>query len=89
MLYYYCRVVVLDKVTDFVLFISKLLCVSAVGIAAFFFFSGDISYLTDYVPKLNYYFAPVIVSLNFLQSDLSCFRDFDHKLAPTVSHKKI
>ena len=52
----------LDKVTDFVLFISKLLCVSAVGVGSFFFFNGDIDYVAEYVPKLNYFFAPVIVS---------------------------
>ena len=57
------RVVVLDKVTDFILFISKMLCVSAVGVGSFFLFSGNISYFADYVPKLNYYFAPVIVSI--------------------------
>lgn len=55
------RVVVLDKVTDFILFISKMLCVSAVGVGSFFFFSGNISYFADYVPKLNYFFAPIIL----------------------------
>ncbi|XP_060561475.1 choline transporter-like protein 2 [Ruditapes philippinarum] len=67
------RVVVLDKVTDFVLFISKLLCVSAVGVAAFFFFNGDISYLSDYVPKLNYFFTPVILVILGTYLIASCF----------------
>ncbi|XP_053381020.1 choline transporter-like protein 2 isoform X2 [Mercenaria mercenaria] len=67
------RVVVLDKVTDFVLFISKLLCVSAVGVASFFFFNGDISYLSEYVPKLNYFFTPVILVVLGTYLIASCF----------------
>ncbi|XP_052789549.1 choline transporter-like protein 2 [Mya arenaria] len=57
------RIVVLDKVTDFILFISKLCCVSAVGAASFFFFGGyiNITYFSDYVPTLNYFFTPVIL----------------------------
>ena len=60
------RVVVVDKVTDFVLFISKMLCVSAVGVGSFFFFTGSISVFTDYIPTLNYFFTPVIVSIKHL-----------------------
>lgn len=67
------RVVVLDKVTDFILFISKLLCVSAVGVASFFFFNGDISYVSDYVPKLNYFFTPVILVVLGTYLIASCF----------------
>ncbi|XP_014678248.1 PREDICTED: choline transporter-like protein 2, partial [Priapulus caudatus] len=55
------RVVVLDNVTDFLLFLSKLMVVGAVGVVSFYFFSGGLSsYVGDYVPQLNYYFAPVI-----------------------------
>ncbi|KAK2191800.1 hypothetical protein NP493_45g04048 [Ridgeia piscesae] len=65
------RVVVIDKVTDFILFISKLVVVGIVGIVAFIFFSGDakglvpIDSISDYTaqnkPELNYYLIPVII----------------------------
>ncbi|KAL4219650.1 hypothetical protein ACF0H5_022222 [Mactra antiquata] len=67
------RVVVLDKVTDFVLFISKLLCVSAVGVGSFFFFNGQVSYLSDYVPELNYFFTPVILVVIGTYMIAACF----------------
>jgi len=55
------RVFVLDQVTDFLLFIGKLVVIGGVGVLSFFFFSGQIPGLTDYVPTTNYYFIPVIV----------------------------
>lgn len=54
------RVVVLDKVTDYLLFLGKLVVVGLTAIAAFFFFSGKIKYLHNHSPELNYYFLPVI-----------------------------
>ncbi|KAK2176536.1 hypothetical protein NP493_657g01053 [Ridgeia piscesae] len=65
------RVVVIDKVTGFLLLIGKLVIVGIVGILAFIFFSGDaegivsISSITDYMnnykPELNFYLVPVII----------------------------
>lgn len=55
------RVAVVDKVTDFLLLISKLVVVAAVTSAAFFFFDGRISFLANYTPSLNYYLVPVII----------------------------
>ncbi|XP_053347117.1 choline transporter-like protein 4 [Clarias gariepinus] len=56
------RVVVLDKVTDLLLFFGKLLVVGGVGVLAFFFFSGRIvvpnSAFT--ASSLNYYWMPII-----------------------------
>ncbi|KAJ8251761.1 hypothetical protein GJAV_G00225160 [Gymnothorax javanicus] len=54
------RVAVLDKVTDFLLFLGKLLIVGAVGIFAFFFFSGRIKAIEDTAPTLNYYWVPIL-----------------------------
>ncbi|TWW65564.1 choline transporter-like protein 4 [Takifugu flavidus] len=56
------RVVVLDKVTDLLLFFGKLLVVGGVGVLAFFFFSGRIllpgsSFQSE---TLNYYWMPII-----------------------------
>uniref|UniRef100_A0A8C1V085 Choline transporter-like protein n=1 Tax=Cyprinus carpio TaxID=7962 RepID=A0A8C1V085_CYPCA len=56
------RVVVLDKVTDLLLFFGKLLVVGGVGVLAFFFFSGRIQTpgTTFETAALNYYWMPII-----------------------------
>ncbi|XP_036371594.1 choline transporter-like protein 4 [Megalops cyprinoides] len=56
------RVVVLDKVTDLLLFFGKLLVVGGVGVLAFFFFSGRIRMPGDpfQAEQLNYYWVPII-----------------------------
>uniref|UniRef100_A0A8C9Z9D8 Choline transporter-like protein n=1 Tax=Sander lucioperca TaxID=283035 RepID=A0A8C9Z9D8_SANLU len=56
------RVVVLDKVTDLLLFFGKLLVVAGVGILSFFFFSGRILLpgSTFRSETLNYYWMPII-----------------------------
>ncbi|XP_032254355.1 choline transporter-like protein 4 [Phoca vitulina] len=59
------RVVVLDKVTDLLLFFGKLLVVGGVGILSFFFFTGGIQGLgRDFEnPSLNYYWLPIMISI--------------------------
>ncbi|XP_023265908.1 choline transporter-like protein 4 [Seriola lalandi dorsalis] len=56
------RVVVLDKVTDLLLFFGKLLVVGGVGVLSFFFFSGRIPLPgnTFRFETLNYYWMPII-----------------------------
>ncbi|XP_065275168.1 choline transporter-like protein 2 isoform X2 [Emys orbicularis] len=54
------RVAVLDKVTDFLLFLGKLLIVGSVGILAFFFFTQRIDVVRDTAPPLNYYWVPIL-----------------------------
>uniref|UniRef100_A0A3Q1GLI1 Choline transporter-like protein n=1 Tax=Acanthochromis polyacanthus TaxID=80966 RepID=A0A3Q1GLI1_9TELE len=56
------RVVVLDKVTDLLLFFGKLLVVGGVGVLSFFFFSGRIVLPgnTFQSSSLNYYWMPII-----------------------------
>ncbi|XP_029018099.1 choline transporter-like protein 2 isoform X2 [Betta splendens] len=54
------RVAVLDKVTDFLLFLGKLLIVGIVGIFSFFFFSGRIKAVESAAPSLNYYWVPIL-----------------------------
>lgn len=56
------RVVVLDKVTDLLLFFGKLLVVGGVGVLSFFFFSGRIPLpgSTFETETLNYYWMPII-----------------------------
>ncbi|XP_007949638.1 choline transporter-like protein 4 [Orycteropus afer afer] len=59
------RVVVLDKVTDLLLFFGKLLVVGGIGVLSFFFFSGRIQGLgKDFEnPQLNYYWLPIMISI--------------------------
>ncbi|CAG5132142.1 unnamed protein product, partial [Candidula unifasciata] len=54
------RAFVLDKVTDFLLFVSKLVIVGAVGVIAYFFFDGRIDFLKEYQPVLNFYIVPIV-----------------------------
>ncbi|XP_067951394.1 choline transporter-like protein 2 isoform X2 [Watersipora subatra] len=59
------RVAVIDKVTDFLMFISKLVIVGTMTILSFFFFDGTFgtyfSVLQTYQPELTYHFIPTIV----------------------------
>lgn len=55
------RVVVVDKVTDFVLFLSQLVIIGLIGTGSYFFFDGRIDYLADYSPQLNFYLVPIII----------------------------
>ncbi|KAG8523193.1 Choline transporter-like protein 2 [Galemys pyrenaicus] len=54
------RVAVLDKVTDFLFLLCKLLIVGSVGILAFFFFTHRIRIVQDTAPTLNYYWVPIL-----------------------------
>ncbi|XP_034277341.1 choline transporter-like protein 4 [Pantherophis guttatus] len=56
------RVVVLDKVTDLLLFFGKLLVVGGIGILSFFFFTGRIPTEDPRFksPVLNYYWLPIM-----------------------------
>uniref|UniRef100_A0A670XQK8 Choline transporter-like protein n=1 Tax=Pseudonaja textilis TaxID=8673 RepID=A0A670XQK8_PSETE len=53
-------VAVLDKVTDFLLFLGKLLVAGAVGVLAFFFFTHRIPAFAQEAPSLNYYWVPLL-----------------------------
>ncbi|XP_075895301.1 choline transporter-like protein 5-B isoform X1 [Nelusetta ayraudi] len=52
------RVAVLDKVTDFLLFLGKLFISGSVGALAFFFFTRKIPIFQEEVPSLNYFWVP-------------------------------
>uniref|UniRef100_A0A3P9PDY4 Choline transporter-like protein n=1 Tax=Poecilia reticulata TaxID=8081 RepID=A0A3P9PDY4_POERE len=53
-------VAVVDKVTDFLLFLGKLLVVGLVGVFAFFFFSGRVKAFENTAPNLHYYWVPIL-----------------------------
>ncbi|XP_006004880.1 choline transporter-like protein 5 isoform X2 [Latimeria chalumnae] len=54
------RVAVLDKVTDFLLFLGKLLIAGGVGVLAFFFFTHTIPIIEQESLTLNYYWVPLL-----------------------------
>ncbi|XP_031415079.1 choline transporter-like protein 5-A isoform X1 [Clupea harengus] len=54
------RVAVLDKVTDFLLFLGKFLIAGSMGILAFLFFTHKIPIIQEEVPVLNYYWIPLL-----------------------------
>uniref|UniRef100_A0A8C5AZV6 Choline transporter-like protein n=1 Tax=Gadus morhua TaxID=8049 RepID=A0A8C5AZV6_GADMO len=58
--YIMVMVAVLDKVTDFLLFLGKLLISGSVGVLAFFFFTRKIPVIQEEVPSLNYYWVPLL-----------------------------
>lgn len=49
------------QVTDFLLFIGKMVVVGGVAVASFFIFSGEVPVFKDYIPQMNYYLTPVII----------------------------
>ncbi|KAM9350010.1 choline transporter-like protein 5-A [Symphorus nematophorus] len=54
------RVAVLDRLTDFLLFLGKVLIAGGVGVVAFFFFTRKITVTQENVPNLNYYWVPLL-----------------------------
>ncbi|XP_050389087.1 choline transporter-like protein 2 [Patella vulgata] len=67
------RTVVLDKVADFLLFLSKLIVTAAICVGSYFWFQGSIPFFTSYVPTLNFYMTPVIVLTFATFVIASCF----------------
>uniref|UniRef100_A0A7N6A9W0 Choline transporter-like protein n=1 Tax=Anabas testudineus TaxID=64144 RepID=A0A7N6A9W0_ANATE len=53
------RVAVLDRVTDCLLFLGKVLIAGGVGVFAFFLFTKKIPVIQEEVPSLNYYWVPL------------------------------
>ena len=49
-----------EQVTEFLLFLGRLVVVCGVGVTSFYVFSGQVDALNDQLPSLNYYFVPVI-----------------------------
>nr|XP_057946946.1 choline transporter-like protein 2 isoform X2 [Doryrhamphus excisus] len=56
----FIRVVVLGGVTDYLLFLGKLLIIGIVGICSFYFFTGKMKYAEYAAPSLNYYWVPIL-----------------------------
>ncbi|KAI4809937.1 hypothetical protein KUCAC02_018792, partial [Chaenocephalus aceratus] len=54
------RTAVLDRVTDFLLFLGKALIAGGVGVVALFLFTKKIPVFQEEVPSLNYYWVPLL-----------------------------
>jgi len=54
------RVVVLDSVVDFLLFLGKLVIVLITGAVSYLAFAGQIAEIKDQIPSLNYFFTPIV-----------------------------
>jgi len=70
------RVAVLDKVTDFLLFVGKLVVTAVVALISFYYFSGGINEQTPAsmrTPDLNYYFVPVFILALVTYFIAACF----------------
>ncbi|XP_077472208.1 choline transporter-like protein 5-A isoform X2 [Stigmatopora argus] len=57
------RVAVVDRVTDFLLFLGKIMVAGGVGVLASLFFTGKLAFLQEEVPELNYYEVPVLTAV--------------------------
>nr|XP_034302598.1 choline transporter-like protein 2 isoform X2 [Crassostrea gigas] len=67
------RVVVIDKVTDFLLLISKLVVVAFAAASSYFFFDGRIEFLASFTPSLNFYVVPIVLVTLGSYVIASCF----------------
>ncbi|KAK3087196.1 hypothetical protein FSP39_002993 [Pinctada imbricata] len=67
------RVVVVDKVADFLLLIGKLVVVAFAASTSFFFFDGRIEFLASFTPSLNFYVVPIVLVTIGAYVIASCF----------------
>ncbi|CAF3470200.1 unnamed protein product [Rotaria sp. Silwood1] len=67
------RLLVIDKVCDFLIFLGKLCITAGIGILAFFFFTHRIAQAENYVPELNYYLIPLLLIIIGTYVIAKCF----------------
>jgi choline transporter-like protein 2/4/5 len=67
------RLLVIDKVCDFLIFLGKLCITAGIGIIAFFFFTHRIAGADNYVPELHYYFIPLLLIIIGTYVIATCF----------------
>ncbi|CAF0740148.1 unnamed protein product [Rotaria sordida] len=67
------RLLVIDKVCDFLIFLGKLCITVGIGILAFFFFTHRIAQAEKYVPELRYYFVPLLLIIIGTYIIATCF----------------
>ncbi|UJR34024.1 hypothetical protein I4U23_021438 [Adineta vaga] len=67
------RLLVIDKVCDFLIFLGKLCITAGIGILAFFFFTRRIAQAEKYVPELHYYAVPLLLIIIGTYIIATCF----------------
>lgn len=67
------RLLVIDKVCDFLIFLGKICITVGIGILSFFFFTGRFSFAKDHVPELHYYFIPLALIIIGTYIIATCF----------------
>ncbi|CAF1660993.1 unnamed protein product, partial [Adineta ricciae] len=67
------RLLVIDKVCDFLIFLGKMCITAGIGILGFFFFTHRIAGSEKYVPELHYYFIPLALIIVGTYIVASCF----------------
>lgn len=69
------RTVVIDKATDFVLLMSRLVIVCGIGVASYFVFTKKlpVSTLNDTISGLNFYVVPIVVIIIGAYIITDCF----------------
>ncbi|CAF1262455.1 unnamed protein product [Rotaria sordida] len=67
------RLLVIDKVCDFLIFLGKLCITAGIGILAFFFFTHRIAQAENYVPELHYYLIPLLLIIIGTYVITKCF----------------
>jgi choline transporter-like protein 2/4/5 len=67
------RLLVIDKVCDFLIFLGKLCITAGISILAFFFFTHRIAQADKYVPELHYYLVPLLLIIIGTYIVTTCF----------------
>lgn len=67
------RLLVIDKVCDFLIFLGKICITGGIGTLAFFFFTHRIAAAKNYVPELHYYLLPLLFIIIGTYIIASCF----------------
>ncbi|CAF3313153.1 unnamed protein product [Rotaria socialis] len=67
------RLLVIDKVCDFLIFLGKICITGGIGVLVFFFFTHRIAQAENYVPELHYYFIPLLLIIIGTYIIATCF----------------
>jgi choline transporter-like protein 2/4/5 len=67
------RLLVIDKVCDFLIFLGKLCVTAGIGILAYFFFTHRIVQAEKFVPELHYYLVPLLLVIIGTYIIATCF----------------
>ena len=67
------RLLVIDKVCDFLILLGKLCVTASIGVLAYFFFTHRIAQAEQFVPELRYYLVPLLLVILGSYIVATCF----------------